>query len=71
VYDTLCSVSLLFSCQSILAGGTKNFFHWGHNLLLAALAIVPLKGDDDDDDLPTHKNNSGTLYTIQQYMCCI
>jgi hypothetical protein len=62
-----CSDSLLFICWSILAAGTKIFFHWGPNLLLAAMTAVPLMGggggggDDDDDDLQTYKNDSGTL----------
>jgi hypothetical protein len=68
-YDILCSVSLLFSCRSTLARCNKIFFYWGQNLLLAALAVVPWMGDDDDD-LPTHKDDSSTIYTIQQYMCC-
>ena len=76
---TLSAVSLLFSCWSILAGGTKNFFHWGQNLLLAALAIVTLKGDndDDDDDLPTRMiqahfiqyNNVCVVYDMNFFSC--
>jgi len=69
---TLSALFLYFSPASPpLCRVLKIFFNWGPNLLLAALAVVPLIGDDDNDDLQIHKNDLGTLYTIPQFMCCI